>query len=60
MPIFLYFICGTPTTAWLDEVHTGHPNRKPRAAEVEHVNLTAMPPGQALVFTVLNSVCVWF
>ena len=31
MPIFLYFICGTPTTAWLDKryhVHTRDPNRQ--------------------------------
>src|SRR3712207_299831 len=31
VPIFLYFICGTPTTAWLDKrchVHTRDPNQR--------------------------------
>ena len=48
VPIFLYFICGTPATAWCAKrchVHTGTGIGKPLAAEVERVNLTAAPPG---------------
>ena len=48
-PIFLYFICGTPATAWLrqavrrsaSEIWTG----ELRAAKAEHANLTTAPPG---------------
>ena len=43
MPIFLYFICGTPTTAWLAKrchVRTRDPNQRTGAAEVERANLT--------------------
>ena len=49
MPIFLYFICVTPTTAWLAisamsarGIQTG----APQATEVEHVPLTTVPPGR--------------
>ena len=49
MPIFLYSLCGTPTTAWLDKqchVRTWDPNREPRVTEAECANLTAVPPGR--------------
>ena len=48
VPIFLYFICGTPTTAWLDKwchVWTG----KPRAAKAEHAHLTLCHQAGSLV-----------
>ena len=51
MPIFLYSICGMPTTAWLAKrchVHTQDPNRRtcePWASEAECVNSTTAPPG---------------
>ena len=46
MPIFLYFICGTLTTAWLAKqchVRTRDLNQGPLGAEAEHVHLTAAP-----------------
>ena len=47
MPIFPYFICGTPTTAWLASGAMSAPlNRKSRAAEAKHENLTAAPLSQ--------------
>uniref|UniRef100_A0A9L0J9D4 Elongation of very long chain fatty acids protein n=1 Tax=Equus asinus TaxID=9793 RepID=A0A9L0J9D4_EQUAS len=50
MPIFLYFICGTPTTAWCAKqyhVHTRDPKqRTPGRQEAECVNLTAAPLGR--------------
>ena len=48
MPIFLYFIRGTPTTAWRAKrchVLTRDPNRH---QEAERANLTAAPPGLPL------------
>ena len=49
MPIFLYFTHGMPITAWLAKryhVCTQDLNRRtPGRQEVEHVNLTAVPPG---------------
>ena len=51
MHIFLYFICGTPATAWLDKQSVGphqDPNRQTSDAEAECANLTAAPPGQPL------------
>ena len=49
VPIFLYFICGTPTTAWCAKqchVRTRDLNRRnPGHREGEHANLTAVPPG---------------
>ena len=55
VPIFLYSMCGTPATAWLDKSWAGpHPGSelaKPWATEeAERVNLTAMPLGQPLNF----------
>ena len=49
MPIFFYFLCGMPTTAWLSpsgamfapRIRTG----EARAAKVEGGHLTAEPPG---------------
>ena len=50
MPIFLYFICGMPTTAWRAKgchVRTQDPNqRTPGRREAERVNLTAVLPGR--------------
>ena len=52
MPIFLYFICGMPTTAWpAPRIRTG----KPRATESEPENLTAVPPGQPPSLELLDS-----
>ena len=50
VPIFLCFICGMPTTAWLDKrcVCRSAPRiwiGKPRATESERANLTAAPLG---------------
>ena len=47
IPIFLYFIRGTPATAWLDKPCVGQQAQEPepQAAVVEHMNLTAMPQG---------------
>ena len=48
VPIFLYVICGMPTTAWLGEwCHVPHPGSELAnpAKEVEHAHLTAAPPG---------------
>ena len=54
MPIFLYFIRGTPTTAWLFakrcHVCTRDPNwQTPGHREAEHSNLTTVPPCPPLV-----------
>ena len=50
MPIFLYFICGTPTTAWLlpsgAMLAPGIQTGEPWAAEAERANLTAATPGR--------------
>ena len=50
VPIFLCFICGTPTTAWRAQrrhVRTRDPNRPTSGRrEAERVNLTAAPPGR--------------
>ena len=49
VPFFLYFICGTPTTAWLAKwrhVRTRDLNRRPWAAETEGTNITAVPLGR--------------
>ena len=58
MPIFLYFICGTPTTAWLAKrcpVSTQDPNRRTAGHwEVEHANLTAVPPGPPQILALLK------
>ena len=58
VPIFLHFIHGMPTTAWLAKqwhVRTQDPNREPRAAEVEGAHLTAVPRGRPLnVFLLLT------
>ena len=57
MPIFLYFLCGTPAAEWLDKrcigPHLGSKQVNPTAAEVERVNLTSMPLGR--IFTILLS-----
>ena len=49
MPIFLYFLCGMPATAWLDNwckgPHLGSEPENPRLPK-QCANLTAMPPGQ--------------
>ena len=53
MPIFLYFICGMPATAWLDKRCVGpQPGSgpgigtgEPQAAKAERANPTAAPPG---------------
>ena len=52
MPIFLYFICGTPATAWCAKrchVRTQDPS-KPWADEAERAHLTAVPPTQPHVW----------
>ena len=57
MPTFLYFICGTPTTAWLAKqchVHTQDPNHEPWAAEVEHAHLTTAQLGQPPVLSIFK------
>ena len=58
MPIFLYFICGTPTTAWHAKqchVRTQHPNRRtPGLQEAERANLTAAPLGWTSEFLILK------
>ena len=50
MPVFLYFICGTPTTTWRAKwchVHTQDPNQLTLGCrEAEHANSTAAPPGR--------------
>ena len=54
MPIFLYFICGMPTTAWLDKQcispSSGSAPGEPWAAAAECANLTTMPLGPPQVF----------
>ena len=48
VPIFLYFICGTPATAWLAKLRVVPPGistGEPRAAEADSANLTTMPLG---------------
>ena len=48
MPIFLYFICGTPTTAWLAKrchVHTQDPNRQTPGCQGGRAHLIDVPPG---------------
>ena len=54
MPIFLYFLRGTPITAWLlpsgamsaPGIQTG----ELQATEAERVHLTTGPPGRPLSF----------
>ena len=51
VPIFLYFIRGAPTTAWLAKwchVRTRIWTSEPRAAEAECATLTTAPPGRPL------------
>ena len=46
MPIFFYFICGTPASVACQSVHRSAPrigNCKPQATEAAHANLTAAP-----------------
>ena len=48
MLIFLYFMCGKSTITWHAKrchVHTRIQTGEPWAAEVEHVHITAVPPG---------------
>ena len=50
MPIFLYFICGTPTTAWLDKwchVHTQEPHRQTPGRWSRTCTLNRCAPGWA-------------
>ena len=58
VPIFLYFICGMPTTAWLAKrchVCTWDLNRRtPRSTEAEHVHLPAVPPGRPLLLKIFK------
>ena len=58
MPIFLHFICGKHTTAWLAKrcpVHTRVPNWWTTGCrEVERVNLTTVPLGRPLSHTFLT------
>ena len=64
MPIFLYFIRGTPATAWLAtpcHVHTQDLNqRTPGRRDVECANLTAVPPGQPLEKHNLSNSWKWY
>ena len=56
VPIFLYFICGIPTTAWLDERHHVCPqnlNHPTQATKPEHATLTAPPSSQPLLLLFL-------
>ena len=51
VPIFLYFICGTPATAWLDKrchVHTQDPNLRTLGCEAEREHLTSASLGWPL------------
>ena len=51
MPLFLYFICWMPTTAWRVKqchVSTGIWNSELWATEVECAHLTTVPPGRPL------------
>ena len=53
LPIFFYFICGMPATAWCGEWCISPPrdlNWWTLGAKVEHVNLTAMPAGSPVIF----------
>ena len=48
VPIFLYFICGTPATAWPAKqchVHTGIGILEPQAVKAESPHLTTVLPG---------------
>ena len=60
MPIFLYFICWTPTTAWRAKrchVPTRDPNqRTPGHREAERAHLTAAPLGWPLVQNILEKI----
>ena len=56
-PIFLYFICGMPTTVWLDKwcyVRTRDLNQRTPGCQVERANLTAAPPGHPPAFFILK------
>uniref|UniRef100_A0A9L0SN25 E3 ubiquitin-protein ligase MARCHF3 n=1 Tax=Equus caballus TaxID=9796 RepID=A0A9L0SN25_HORSE len=48
VPIFLYFICGTPTTAWVPTRAMSAPRirtNEPQAAKAERAHLTTAPLG---------------
>ena len=52
VPIFLYFLCGLPITAWCAKwchVHTGDPNWRIPGHQSGCANLTAAPPGRPLL-----------
>ena len=50
---FFYFIYGMPATVWPAKQCLGpHPGSEPWAAEVECVNLTTVPPGWPLSYTI--------
>ena len=61
VPVFLYFICGTPATAWLDKqcigLHSGSELAILRPLEAERANLTIVPLGQPLSSTFHCSHC---
>ena len=60
LPIFLCFICGTTTTAWLAKrchVHTRDPNQRTPGHWVEGANLATPPSGQPLPTTFLQTSC---
>ena len=50
VPIFLYFMCGMPATAWLDKqclgAYPGSESANSRAAKAERANLISLPPGR--------------
>ena len=59
MPISLYFICGTPTTAWCVKqchVRTQDPNQWTPSRWSGTANLTAVPLGRPLVFFLLREI----
>ena len=54
VPIFFYFICGMPATAWLAK--QCHIRTRDQTGEVERVHLTDLPPGwpEKDIFNVLQ------
>ena len=58
VPVFLYFICGTPTTAWLDKwchVCTWDLNQQTLGCRSGTCDLTAVPLGWPRAYSFNNS-----
>ena len=65
VPIFFYFICGTPTTAWLDkrrhvctpDLNQGTPGRRSRTCALNHCTTGPAPRVNFFIFLTFIQIC---